>query len=133
MPLQAPAPANEEDWVRVSMEQNSSLLSSRLAADIARDQVSSAFGGHLPSVDLVAGRTYSDRQGEATYRTGTGNQVTFNDATSYGKSVALQLSMPIFNGGGTSSRARDQYRWIAARNAWSALRATRRAVAMHQV
>lgn len=116
MPLQAPAPADEENWVRVSMEQNSALLSSRLAADIARDQVNSAFGGHLPSVDLVAGRTYSDRQGEATFRTPTGNQLTFNDATTYGKSVSLQLSMPLFSGGSTSSLVRQsQYRWIAAK------------------
>ncbi len=100
----------------MSMDQNSALLSSRLAADIARDQVSSAFGGHLPIIDLVAGRTYSDRAGDATYRTPTGNQLTFNDATTYGNSVALQLTMPIFNGGGTSSRVRQsQYRWIAAK------------------
>jgi outer membrane protein len=116
MPLQAPAPADEEQWVKMSMDQNSALLSSRLAADIARDQVSSAFGGHLPSVDLVAGRTYSDRTGDATYRTPAGNQLTFNDATSYGNSISLQLSMPIFSGGATSSRVRQsQYRWIAAK------------------
>jgi outer membrane protein len=116
MPLLSPAPADEEDWVRVSMEQNAALISSRLAADIARDTVSSAFGGHLPSIDLVAGRTFSDRQGDQTYRTPAGNQLTFNDATSYGNSVGLQLSMPIFNGGGTSSRVREsQYRWIAAK------------------
>jgi outer membrane protein len=116
MPLQAPSPADEEQWVKVSMDQNSALLSSRLAADIARDQVSSAFGGHLPTVDLVAGRTYSSREGDATYRTPTGNQLTFNDSTTYGNSVALQFSLPIFNGGGTSSRVRQsEYRWIAAK------------------
>ena len=116
MPLQAPAPADEEQWVKMSMDQNSSLLSSRLQADIARDTVSSAFGGHLPTVDFVAGRTYSNREGDATYRTPTGNQLTFNDSESYGKSVALQLTMPIFDGGTTSSRVREsQYRWIAAK------------------
>jgi outer membrane protein len=116
MPLQAPAPADEEQWVKMSMDQNSALLSSRLAADIARDQVSSAFGGHLPNIDFVAGRNYSDRSGDATYRTPTGNQLTFNDSTTYGNSVALQLTMPIFAGGGTSSLVRQsQYRWIAAK------------------
>ncbi len=33
------------------------LVSSRLAADIARDNVRVAFGGHLPTLDLVAGRS----------------------------------------------------------------------------
>ena len=35
------------------MEQNLALTSSRLGADIARDDVRVAFGGHLPQVDLV--------------------------------------------------------------------------------
>ena len=43
MPLQAPAPADEEQWSRCHGPE-SSLISSRFAADIARDQVSSAFG-----------------------------------------------------------------------------------------
>ena len=42
--------------------------------------------------------------------------MTCNDAETYGKSVALQLTMPIFDGGTTSSRVREsQYRWIAAK------------------
>ncbi len=36
-----------------SMEQNLALTSSRLGADIARDNVRTAFGGHLPTIDLV--------------------------------------------------------------------------------
>jgi outer membrane protein len=116
MPLQAPAPADEEQWVQMSMDQNSALLSSRLAADIARDQVSSSFGGHLPTIDFVAGRTYSDRTGNATYFTPTGNQFTVNAATTYGNSVGLQLTLPLFSGGSVSSQVRQtQFRWIAAK------------------
>jgi outer membrane protein len=113
MPLQSPTPASEDDWVRAAMEQNSALISSRLAADIARDQVHTAFGGHLPSIDLVAGRTYSDADGRRVSRNGT----TTNSASeTYGKSVALQISVPLFSGGVTQSRVREsQYRWIAAK------------------
>jgi len=57
MPLNLPEPADEQRWVNISLDQNLSLVSSRLAADIARDNVQIAFGGHLPSVDLVAGRS----------------------------------------------------------------------------
>lgn len=54
LPLRSPEPATEDEWVRISMEQNLALVSSRLAADIARDDVRSAFGGHLPSIDFTA-------------------------------------------------------------------------------
>jgi outer membrane protein len=113
MPLMAPNPVSEDDWVRTAMEQNAALISSRLAADIARDQVRSAFGGHLPSIDLVAGRTFSDSDGR---RISTGGTTTNNAAETYGKSLSLQVTMPLFSGGVTQSRVREsQYRWIAAK------------------
>ena len=54
MPLAVPEPADPQKWVEASMEQNLALTSSRLGAEIARDDVRMAFGGHLPTVDLVA-------------------------------------------------------------------------------
>src|SRR5207244_7058140 len=57
MPLKSPQPADESRWVNISLEQNLSLISSRLAAEIARDNVRIAIGGHLPTLDLVAGRS----------------------------------------------------------------------------
>ena len=115
MPLLAPEPASEEDWVRISMEQNSALTSSRLAADIARDTVHATFGGHLPTLDLVAGRTYTDSDGSRIIPPPV-NSTTTQASELYGKSLSLQISVPIFSGGATQSRVREsQYRWIAAR------------------
>jgi outer membrane protein len=112
MPLLSPAPASVEDWVKISMDQNATLLASRLAADIARDQVGVSFSGHLPTVDLVAGRTYSNVEGTRTLPTSVSN--TLSEA--YGKSLSLQITLPIFSGGGTQSRVRQsQYSWIAAK------------------
>lgn len=114
MPLLTPEPASEDDWVKVSMEQNASLTSSRLAADIARDNVKIAFGGHLPTLDLVAGRTYSDSEGTRT--SFPSNISVPNAQTSYGKSLSLQVTVPLFSGGSTQSLVREsQYRWIAAK------------------
>jgi outer membrane protein len=114
MPLLTPDPATEEDWVRASMEQNATLISSRLAADIARDQVQGAFGGHLPSVDLVAGRTYSSTDGKSASKILP--FTTREDTYGYGKSLSLQFSLPIFSGGATQSRVRQsQQLWIAAK------------------
>src|SRR5450755_574373 len=58
IPLKSPEPASEDRWVEVSMEQNLALVSSRLAAEIARDDVHNAEGGHLPTLDIVAGHTH---------------------------------------------------------------------------
>src|SRR5881394_339553 len=49
MPLVIPEPADPQKWVEASMEQNLALTSSRLGADIARNDVRAQFGGHLPT------------------------------------------------------------------------------------
>jgi len=113
MPLNMPQPADEDRWVNVSLEQNATLISSRLAADIARDNVSVAFGAHLPTIDLVASRSYSSQVGpyESAGQTVDGVGSRTND-----RSISLQLSIPIFTGGLTQSRVREsQYLWIAAK------------------
>lgn len=101
MPLLTPDPEDADAWVNLSMEQNASLIASRLGADIARDQVSSAFGGHLPSLDLSVNRSHSDAS---------------SSFASNSKSISLSLSIPIFSGGATQSRVRQsEYQWIAAK------------------
>src|SRR3984957_14310987 len=113
MPLNMPEPADEERWVSTSLDQNLSLVSSRLAADIARDNVSVAFGGHLPSLDLVAGRSYTDQSGPYTY---IGQTVDNYGSRINDRSISLQLTVPIFSGGLTQSKVRQsQYLWIAAK------------------
>jgi outer membrane protein len=113
MLLQAPQPEDEEAWVKASMEQNATLISSRLAADIARDGVHTAFSGHLPTVDVVAGRTFDDGDGRTDYVNGS---TGLNASRAYGNSVLLSLNLPLFAGGTTNSRVKEsQYRWIAAK------------------
>ncbi|MFO1455345.1 MAG: TolC family outer membrane protein [Steroidobacteraceae bacterium] len=113
MPLKTPDPAEEDKWVELSMQQNLALISSRLAADIARDDVRSSFSGHLPEVDLVASRNNAINDSEQRLRSGAvSSSASDTDDTQY----SLQLSVPIFSGGATSSRVRQsEYRWQAAR------------------
>jgi outer membrane protein len=113
MRLVTPVPADEEAWVSASMEQNATLISSRLAADIARDSVHTAFSGHLPTIDLVAGRTFDDGDGRSEFLNG---QSGTNASRTYGNNVALSMNLPLFSGGTTHSRVKEsQFRWIAAR------------------
>ncbi|HXY98248.1 MAG TPA: TolC family outer membrane protein [Steroidobacteraceae bacterium] len=113
MPLLNPEPADESRWVDISLEQNPTLISSRLAADIARDNVRVAVGGHLPSLDILAGRSYtyntSDETIEGLTFNGVDNKV--ND-----RQITLQLTVPLFSGGYTQSKVRQaEYLWIAAK------------------
>ncbi|MGH8284666.1 MAG: TolC family outer membrane protein [Steroidobacteraceae bacterium] len=121
MPLKTPDPEDAERWVEVSMNQNLALLSSRLAADIARDNVGIARGGHFPTIGLTAVRNDVDNDVDTTtFVSGPGGALT--PQTNLFKtertddSIELQLTMPIFSGGLTTSQTRQsRFRWIAAR------------------
>ncbi len=111
MPLKGPDPENPDDWVKLAMEQNASLISSRLAADITRANVNVERGGHSPSVDFVVNRGFNET-------TGTLGGTTAGDTADRGYDTVygLQVRVPIFSGGLTSSRVRQaEYRNIAAR------------------
>jgi outer membrane protein len=109
MPLKSPDPQDEEQWVKTAMEQNSALISSRLAAEIARDTISIRRGGHYPSLDLVASHTDFDSNETTTTVDVTSNtsikgptDSNFTDDT-----ISLQLNFPIYSGGAVSSSVRE--------------------------
>jgi outer membrane protein len=113
MPLNTPDPADENRWVETSLEQNLALIASRLNADIARDNVRVAFGGHLPTVDIVAGRSYSDSTSDEIVNGLRAGDVKGNNND---RQIGIQVTVPIFSGGFTQSRVRQaQYQWIAAK------------------
>ncbi len=112
MPLAGPNPANAEDWVQLAMNQNASLISSRLAADITRHNISSERGGHFPSIDLVASRSSQDITADLV----TNGTPSTDDSESDDTTISLQLTVPIYSGGATSSRVRQaEFRHRAAR------------------
>jgi outer membrane protein len=120
MPLAVPEPADAQKWVEASMEQNLALTSSRLGADIARDDVRVQFGGHLPQVDLVVGKSHFEQDQDNQFGPvpgfPQGGTLTSNQEGDTDKSVSLQVTVPIWSSGGTQSRVRQSsYRWQAAR------------------
>ena len=115
MPLKGPEPMDESAWVEVSLQQNLALISSRLGADIARDNVRAAVGGHLPTLDLVAGRSYNKTTSTQNYdymeSPFSDVDGKFND-----RQIGLQFTLPIFSGGYAQSKVRQsEYQWIAAK------------------
>lgn len=115
MPLVMPNPASQDQWVQTSLQQNLSLIASRLAADVARQNVRVAFGGHLPTISLTASRSFSNvGVDESIVGLGSFNLPSWSND----RQIGLEVSVPIFSGGGTEARVHQaQYQWIAAKDA----------------
>jgi len=72
-----------------------------------------AIGGHLPSLDVIAGRTYTHSISDEVIESLALNSVEskVND-----RQITLQLTVPLFSGGFTQSKVRQaEYLWIAAK------------------
>ncbi len=117
MALNPPQPADPEHWVQVSMDQNLSLLSSRLAADVARESVEVSRSGHLPSVAITAARGVQNDDVNDTFALG-GPPASLRYPTSQkSNEIQLQVTVPLFSGGLVQSQVRQaQYNWIAAKD-----------------
>jgi len=102
-PMRPPSPASEKDWVNLALGQNLILVSSRFDEKLARDEISFRRTGHYPTIDLFANTGNRDR--EAEQDTGLG----FLDANSDfdNDSFGIQINVPLFSGGSTSSRVRE--------------------------
>ena len=126
MPLVTPDPVDEEQWVRAALDQNLQLSSARIGVDIAREQIAIARAGHMPTLDLVAGRAGSTTNGTDTVSylsppppDGVGYVAPFGypgDAGHGEKTIGLQLTVPIYSGGAVASKVREAvYRQRAAK------------------
>jgi outer membrane protein len=100
-----PDPISEDRWVDMALQQNLSLISSRLAADIARENVSVAEGGHSPSLDLTGMAGKLSTNGVDTFTDGSAaGGTTLNEKQ---RSIGIQLTFPIYSGGLVSSQVRQ--------------------------
>ena len=104
-PLTPPNPASEASWNEIAMAQNLALVSSRFDEQIARDEIAFRRSGHYPTLDLVA--NISSAESEITDQ--VRNSIQFPDIDTDGNrdSISIQLSIPIFSGGRTSSRVKE--------------------------
>lgn len=107
-PLLDPEPNNATSWVDLSLAQNLNLVASRLDERLARDEISFRRTGHYPSIDLIVstGENKSDGVAVTTVPNIPPISSPFNNVTTR-DSVLIQLSVPLFTGGATSSRVRE--------------------------
>ncbi|EOB3603095.1 TPA: outer membrane channel protein TolC [Vibrio vulnificus] len=103
--------ASAEALIEEAQEKNLSLLSARISQDIAKDNISLASSGHLPSLKLEGGYNYRDISNTDvnpnTGRTSDGDEGNFN--------IGLNLYVPIYSGGNTSSLTKQaEYAYVSA-------------------
>ncbi|MCE4055786.1 TolC family outer membrane protein [Pseudomonas sp. Au-Pse12] len=106
LPVLAPTPNDAKAWVDTAAKQNLNLLASNYAVSAAEETLKQRKAGHAPTLDAVA-----------QYKKGDNDALGFsnpNPLTRYGsdveqRSIGLQLSIPIYSGGLTSSQVRESY------------------------
>src|ERR1700678_2003887 len=103
--LATPDPVSEDRWVDMALQQNLSLVSSRLAADIAQENVNAARGGHMPTLDLVASRYKSLSDGQSINPDGSFYGSESLDQAQ--RKIGLQLTFPLYSGGMVASQVRQ--------------------------
>ena len=88
------------ELIKNAEQQNLTLLTSRITQDIARDNISLAQSGHLPSLSFNAGYNYDDKQ------------PTTDDGT---LTAGINLQLPVYTGGRTTSEVKQaQFAYVSA-------------------
>ena len=106
LPLVKPLPENPVEWVDIAMQYNPSVISAHMGVEIADSTLRLQRSGHYPSLDLVA--SYSNfTNNEFIIRDDFQRPIATTDLENKGKSIGLQLSVPIYQGGVVSSRTRQ--------------------------
>ncbi len=95
MPLLNPEPASIDEWTETALENNLEIIAAKTATDISRQEIKVRGAGHAPTLDLIANHGFDASGGR------------FGGNSTHGTAVGLELTIPIYEGGSTSSRVRE--------------------------
>ncbi len=106
LPLERPEPANPNDWVDMALQYNPVIKVRQIATEIASATVSARRAGHYPTLGLVA--SYSDNTNNNYQLRNDFQQVIATvPLESFSTTYGLQLNVPLFSGGRTTSETRQ--------------------------
>ncbi len=113
-----PATNTLEDWVTLSEQNNPSLKLQQQRVELATLEIDRQNAGHYPTLDAIA---------NASDNTATGSPNGFGNELKSAQ-IGLQLQIPLYQGGGISSRVRQAV--LNKQKAQDDLEATRRQVSL---
>lgn len=96
--LTSPEPAQIGPWVSIAEEQNYTVLGQQIALETAKRQIKINRAGHLPTVDLVASRNFSNI---------SGNNNPISNGAGASNSIGVQWTIPLYAGGAVDSAVRQ--------------------------
>jgi outer membrane protein len=92
----APEPANVDEWVSRSQQDNLDVRIRQQAKEIADREIDRTRAGHHPTLDLTAGYTDASNQNFGTVQIDTKSTV-----------IGLEFALPLYQGGLVSSQVRE--------------------------
>ena len=106
LPVLEPTPNDAKAWVDTAAQQNLNLQASNYAVNAAEDTLRQNKAGHAPTLDAVAQYQKGDNDNLGFSNT---DALSPYDGDAEQTSIGLQLNIPIYSGGLTSSQVREAY------------------------
>ncbi len=111
LPVLAPVPNEAKAWVDTATRQNLNLLAVNYAVTAAEETLRQRRSGHAPTLDAVA--SYRKGDNDALGFSNTQSTPRFDMPRYTGdveqRSIGLQLNIPLYSGGLTTSQSREAY------------------------
>jgi outer membrane protein len=102
----SPSEQTSDSLIDEAQQKNLSLLAARISTDVAKDNISLASSGHMPSLTFDAGYNYTDQSNSGDSRQ-DGNYGDIN--------AGINLNIPLYTGGNTSSlTSQAEFQYVAA-------------------
>ncbi len=107
LPVVEPVPNDAQAWVDTAAQQNLNLQASNFAVQAAEETLRQRKAGHAPTLDAVAQYQKGDND-LLGFRNSAGQPLRYGPDAEQ-QSIGLQLNIPLYSGGLTSSQVRESY------------------------
>jgi outer membrane protein len=107
LPVLTPTPNDAKAWVDTAAQQNLNLLASNYAVSAAEETLRQRKAGHAPTLDAVAQVEKGDNDGLGFSNPNFTGQDYHGNVEQ--RTIGVQLNIPIYSGGLTSSQVREAY------------------------
>jgi outer membrane protein len=107
LPVLTPIPNDAKAWVDTAAQQNLNLLASNYAVSAAEETLRQRKAGHAPTLDAVAQVEKGDNDALGFSNPNFTGQAYHGNVEQ--RTIGVQLNIPIYSGGLTSSQVREAY------------------------
>ncbi|WP_070885159.1 TolC family outer membrane protein [Pseudomonas argentinensis] len=112
LPILTPMPNDATAWVNTAAAQNLNLQASNFAVNAAEQTLRQRKAGHAPTLDAVASYQRGDNDNLGFTNSGRPTEPVYGSDVSQ-RSIGLELNIPLYSGGLTSSQAREAYQRLS--------------------